>query len=276
MSLKTLFRKVLPRSIWTKLRLMRLRKSIRQFKPTNVQHCYGSISLQIHLADALAKGWYDRDWETTCEIDLLRQGSLKAGARVFDLGAHQCVIALLLGKIVGPTGSVLAVDGNWHNCEVGKKNCELNGVSWISVRHAAVAEKSGTVLFNEALNGQVDDGTGGWGIVKVPSYSIDDLAVQYGEPEVLFIDVEGFEATVLKGATQTLKRRPDAFVEVHVGCGLEKFGGTVESVLSFFPANEYQRFISSEDHQEPVILESAKERMKKRFFLTAIRSTGTV
>jgi hypothetical protein len=39
-------------------------------------------------------------------------------------------------------------------------------------------------------------------------------------PDILFIDVEGFEVHALKGATHTLQGRPDCFIEVHVGCGL--------------------------------------------------------
>ena len=43
------------------------------------------------------------------------------------------------------------------------------------------------------LNGQVDDGSRGWGRVEVPATTIDALSQAHGYPDVLFVDVEGFE-----------------------------------------------------------------------------------
>jgi hypothetical protein len=99
--------------------------------------------------------------------------------------------------------------------------------------HGAGAAKSGTLVFSRF--GSVDDGTGEWGQIEVNAYSIDDLAEQLGTPDVLFIDVEGFECEVLRGGQRTLATKPDCFVEVDVNAGLEKFGGSVEPIFSLFP-----------------------------------------
>ncbi len=114
---------------------------------------------------------------------MLRSHGLKSGATVFDLGAHQCVVALILSRLVGSTGRVIAVEANAHNVEAARRNRELNLASQLEVVHAAIAEKSGTVLFNCGLNGGVDDGSGQWGRVEVPAVSIDELACQHGMPE---------------------------------------------------------------------------------------------
>jgi len=45
-------------------------------------------------------------------------------------------------------------------------------------------------------------------------------------PNVLFIDIEGYEIPALLGATETFCTTPDSFVEVHAGVGLERFRGT--------------------------------------------------
>jgi hypothetical protein len=71
---------------------------------------------------------------------------------------------------------------------------------------------------------------------------VDELARQFGRPDVLFIDVEGFECEVLKGACETLRERPDVFIEVHSGCGLERLGGSREEILDTFPADHYKLF----------------------------------
>ena len=66
-------------------------------------------------------------------------------------------------------------------------------------------------------------------------------------PDVLYIDVEGFECEVLKGATTTLQySKPDCYVEVHLQTGLERFGGSLQELLSFFPSNQYDLFYKGE------------------------------
>ena len=218
----------------------------------------------------MAQGWYDHDWGPMAEIELLRRYRLRPGARVFDLGAHQCVVALMLAKIVGPTGQVVAVEANPHNAEIGRRNRDLNGAYNLEIVEAAAAERSGTLTFNLGLDGQVDDGSGEWGTCVVPSLSVDDLAARYGVPDLLFIDVEGFEANVLQGAGQTLRHRPDCFIEVHVGCGLEKFGASPESVRWFFLGKDYRLFVAGQDESGFRALEARAELPTERFFLIAI------
>lgn len=267
---KSIVRRVVPSWVWTRLRLARIRANIARYEVRRVRHTYGGFPLDIVLGDPLAEGWYDHDWVETPEIDLLRRYRLQAGARVFDLGAHQCVVALMLSRIVGPTGRVIALEPNLHNVEAARRNHELNRARNLEIVQAAASARSGTLVFNLGLNGNVDDGSGEWGKCEVVCLSVDDLAAQYGVPDVIFIDVEGFEEQVLRGASQTLSRKPDCFVEVHTGCGLEKYGGSVSSVLSFFPEERFHLFVSEQEGGEFRVLEEAPPLPIERFFLIAI------
>lgn len=61
---------------------------------------------------------------------------------------------------------------------------------------------------------------GDWGEVLerrlVAATTVDALAKQHGDPDLIKIDVEGHELRVIQGATRTLERaRPGLFVEVH-------------------------------------------------------------
>jgi FkbM family methyltransferase len=268
-SLKEMIRSIVPASLWGRLRVMRLRQAIAKFPARDVRHSYGGHELTIHLADGLAEGWYDHDWPEPAEIALLRQGKLRPGARVFNLGAHQGVIALMLARIVGPTGQVVAVEASAHNAAVGARNRKLNQADQLVVLHAAVGERAGTLTFGEGLAGQVDDGSGSWGRVEVPACSIDDLSTRFGPPDVLFIDVEGYEYRTLCGATQTLQRRPDCFVEVHVNEGLETFGGTAQKIVELFPAELYARYVGPPDGV-PVAYTPSLGLPAQRFLLVAI------
>lgn len=268
MSAKQVIKAIVPKPVWNRLRMWRMGYTRAHFERRRVRHHYGGFELELEVVDPMGAGWYDHDHPELPEIALLKQYGLRPGARVFDIGAHQCVVALMLAKTVGPQGFVLAVEASPENCQAGEQNRKLNGIENCRVLHAAGAATSGTLTFNRGTNGQVDDGTGEWGRIEVNSYSVDDLAGQFGVPDVLFIDVEGFECELLRGAQKTLAARPNCFVEVHVNAGLEKFGGSVAEVLRLFPAG-YEFFAAAPDCAfEPLKLDSAV--LRDRFFLVAI------
>jgi FkbM family methyltransferase len=148
-----------------------------------------------------------------------------------------------------------------RNIEIARKNCALNGISSILLLHSAVGESSGTLRFTPAINGQVAVDTE-WASVEVPALTVDALADSYGIPDVLFLDVEGYEGHVLRGSKRTLDTGPDCFVEVHVGCGLEKFGGTVDRLMSCFPKGYEFLFLDPETGAQTTALD-------RRFYLIA-------
>jgi hypothetical protein len=97
-------------------------------------------------------------------------------------------------------------------------------------------------------SGQIAAKGDGLPTISVQAYSVDDLTERYGRPDVLYIDVEGFEEKVLSGARRTLESaRPDCVIEVHIGLGLEKQGGSPAGILSFFPPEIYTIFIKHPD-----------------------------
>lgn len=269
--MKRLLRAIVPRRLWTQLRMLRLHFARACYRRRRVRHNYGGYDLELELIDAMGAGWYDRDWPELPEIALLKRHGLRRGARVFDIGAHQGVVAMMLARTVGAEGLVVAVEANRENYEAACLNLKVNGIDNCRVVHAAGAARSGSVIFNRGPNGQVDSGDGEWGRIEVRAVSIDDLAGQYGVPDVLFIDVEGFECALLEGAQKTFVSRPDCFVEVHVGAGLETFGGSVKRVLSLFP-DGYRFFIAPPDGAFGPMKEDSAE-LTQRFFLIAIHGT---
>lgn len=269
--IKEIARRSIPQPLWTMLRLARVWSSVHFYRKRKVTHVYGGFPLSVWLTDPLAQGWYDADWPELPEIELLKTGRLKQGARVFDLGAHQCVVAMMLSRIVGSEGQVVALEANPHNAEVGERNRALNHIARLKVLHGAAAKDPGTIDFGKGLNGTVVAGEPDWGLQRVRAYSVDELAREFGQPDVLFIDVEGFECEVLKGARETLRDRPDVFVEVHSGCGLERLGGSHEEILNTFPADHYQLFSAAADSPEFIPVKDVNTFPEKRFFLVALK-----
>jgi FkbM family methyltransferase len=262
-SLKGVAQDVTPMWLWSHLRVGRLRWQLRRFEAYEVERTYGAGTLRVHIADPMARAWYDRDWPEPSALALFRDRSLRPGATVFNLGAHHGVVALMLEREVRPNGRVVAVEGTPHNVAVARKNAALNNAAVMNVVHAAAAERTGTIDFSLALNGRVDDGKAEYGRVRVPAVTVDDLTATYGDPDLLFIDVEGYEQRVLEGSAATLERRPDIFMEVHET--LHRYGGSVDELIALLGG--YRLLVAESDSGS---FRPFDGPLARRFFLAAL------
>ena len=121
-TLKKLAKGILPEATVATINRRRWRWRCRHYRPKLVTQRFGDYDLTVELIDPLGESWYAHDWKMPPEIALLLRSRLKPGAVVFDLGAHQCVMAMLLSKIVGLNGFVLAVEGASANAKAGLRN----------------------------------------------------------------------------------------------------------------------------------------------------------
>jgi FkbM family methyltransferase len=210
-----------------------------RFDSKVVRHRYAGDELEVRIATGYGER-YDRDWPELGEIKFLKSAGLKPGARVFNLGANHGVIAMMLAKAVGPSGTVVAVEASATDIGAARESAALNGLDQLHCIHSAVARTEGSAAFG--VNGEMDDGSGRFGRVEVPAVSIDGLARTYGMPDVVFMDVEGYEGEALAGAEETLAARPDWFVEVHGDQAIGRYGGSVNEVVSVFTGRGYSCF----------------------------------
>jgi FkbM family methyltransferase len=255
---------MVPAPLYRLYRRRRLARLIASYPTHDVTRVHGGHELRIHLADPLAQSWYDRD-KTPAGVEFLRmRGVLGAGTTVFDIGAHQGVVALVLARDVGEDGHVVAVEADPHNARVAQANRDLNAAANLTVIHAAgAASDGGTLAFSESLNGRVE---GRNALVEVGTLTVDGLARQHGTPGLVVIDVEGYEEHVLEGATRTLESGSTTFmVEVHGPDALSAFGASAEAVVERFLA--YERYVSRDGHEPFVALEGPLPA--SRFFLVA-------
>jgi FkbM family methyltransferase len=208
----------------------------RRFPKRVVSHSYGGHPLRVEIRSSYGET-YDRDWPVLGEIAFLEQrGSLRPGARVLNLGANHGVIAMMLAKRVGADGAVVAVEADEWLAAGIERNAALNGLEQLVAVHAAVGRTDGELGFG--VHGNVDDGSGRFGRTRVRSLSIDTLAARHGSPDLVFMDVEGYELEALAGADRAVRARPDWFVEVH-GQDLPKYGSSASDVIGWFRSHDY-------------------------------------
>lgn len=273
--MKNFLKKIVPRPVWEVAQYCRLRRDAARFRKRVVEHCYGGRNFRVELADSLAQAWYDVDWPILPEIRLLQSSQLKAGATVFDIGAHQGIVAMMLAAGVERTGKVILVEPNPHNVRQCRRNIELNAFDNMFVIHAAASDEPGKLEFNRGFNGAAADVSRYGGVSQVEALTVNDLVNAFGQPQVVFVDVEGYECNVLAGAGSAFAHAPDWFVEVHVNAGLERAGGSVATVLAQFDRSLYDLYVHRENDASVIPIDDAEPGLfSDRFFLTAIGRHG--
>ena len=267
--LKRTVRMMLPKRVHFRLAEIFRSARRRRFPGRVIERQFRDKMFKIRIADGLAEGWYEQGWKNDlAEICFLERFGLKEGARVFDLGAHQGVVALCLAEIVGPSGQVVAVEADPWNAEMATTNQRLNGAKNVRVLNAAVGESDGVAFPHQPR--KVGDRVYEWELKSVPFRSIDSLTREFGAPDVIYCDVDGFEMSVLRGARNTLQLRADWFIEVHVGCGLEAEASCWQEVVDVFSPDRFDRYVGSEYGESFVPFECGLSVLAERFFLIAI------
>ena len=105
--------------------------------------------------------------------------------------------------------------------------------------------------------------------MAVFAITVDELTAEHGPPQVVFIDVEGYELHVLRGARRTLARhRPDLFIEVHMGAGLDRFGDA-DDLLALLP-DDYEVLVSISEEGPYVPLAEGREHLRQHSRLVAL------
>lgn len=142
---------------------------------------------------------------------------VKEGHVVYDIGANVGFYSLLSSRLVGATGQVFAFEPLESNVLFLKRHLELNRIINTNVLQVAVTEKSGTAFLIEGPTrsmARLADA----GDIPVQAVAVDAL-VNNGDlapPDVIKIDVEGAELSVLRGAQSTIKAiGPAIFVATH-------------------------------------------------------------
>jgi FkbM family methyltransferase len=147
------------------------------------------------------------------------------GMTCFDVGANVGVYVLQLANWSKPNGRVVAFEPNPGAREVLASHIAWNGIGdRVTVVPLAVSSAPGdNVLYAEGADGmsrlsQANDRLGDSTVATpVPVTSIDHWCQQHGTwPDVMLLDIEGFEIEALRGSRQTIARvKPLIVVEMH-------------------------------------------------------------
>lgn len=156
--------------------------------------------------------------QTRALMDLLGPGQV-----FYDIGANVGYYTLLASRLVGETGSVIALEPAERNLAYLRRHLAINDVGNARVIPEAVADHVGEARFDAGANpaeghlAGIRDGDGSRTGPMVPVTTLDALVERTAlAPNVVKMDIEGAELLALQGAARTLATaKPALLLSVH-------------------------------------------------------------
>jgi len=186
------------------------------------------------------------------------------GGVAIDVGANVGWHTLLLARLVGGAGRVLAVEANPSVREQLAQNIGLNRLAQVEIIPCAAAAAEGSLRFAGpaaddpgAGNGHVvKEEAAAAGVISVPARPLDAVVAERRLERLDFIkiDVEGFEWPVLQGAEQTIaKHRPNIIFEFD-SAYVARGDGSAALLAEFLARHRYRLFSIGRNWAERVEL----------------------
>lgn len=155
-----------------------------------------SISLQLWLHPPRVPG----------ALEQLFRRYLREGDTVVDVGANIGLYTMIASVAVGAGGHVHAIEPDPRIAGYLRGNLRLNRTANVTTHNVALGARAGSLRFSDQgqddRNCVVEHGPGR----DVPVVRLDALPIGAPDIALLKIDVEGYEAFVLDGATALLPR----------------------------------------------------------------------
>lgn len=157
---------------------------------------------------------YVAKWEPISDI------SIKKSDLVIDIGANVGYYTLKLAPLIGESGKIISIEPDPNNFKTLKHNCELNHFINTELHNIALSDKQGIekLFFTEKHSGKSSlfESENQKNSFDIVSNSLDNiLNDRFLKIDLIKIDTEGAELSILKGAQKTLKITNKILIELH-------------------------------------------------------------
>ncbi len=236
------------------------------FSPHITTFTVNGEDFQFQISDSIGKQWYeDTSPREDPELRFICDQVLRPGQKIVDCGAHHGMFALVFARRVGAQGKVLAFEPSPLSAATCRKNAEINQLDNIEVVECALSDRAGQVATTGDSNLEIL-------AVPVSTHMVETAVLDdflSFVPDVIKIDIEGFEVQALRGMRRTIERfHPSLLVEVHTDL-LENYGVTVDDVLEFMSPDFYDLWVQWDSALPPVPFDR-EQKIDKRVHLFAL------
>ena len=170
---------------------------------------------------------------------------LKSPPVIVDVGAHHGIYAVLLGKLVKEKkGIVIAVEPNPDAFKILQENVRLNDLGdTVKCERAAIMERAGSFTITDGEDqSRIEESPLPSGF-SVDAITLSSLLHKYSitEVDVLIIDVEGAELSVLRGIDWNRHRIGRIYCEMHP-YNWKHFGYSPDEMSGFLAERGFRCF----------------------------------
>lgn len=201
----------------------------RYFEPRGYPLTGPLAGCRMHSCRALG-AYLEGSYEPQVCDTILRV--VQPGWLCVDVGAHIGYFALLLAKLVGEHGRVIAFEAHPENAERLRSNVRMNGYEdWVQVENMAVTDGAcrSAELFAGPTHSSFEWGTIGDEVqvnatqsgLQVAATSLDAYFPPRSRVDFIKMDIEGAEVEALRGMRRVLREwNPLVLLELHYDSGL--------------------------------------------------------
>lgn len=180
---------------------------------------------------------------------------LKPGSTFLDCGANIGYFSVMAGAVVGPNGSVIAIEANPNTYKLLQRNLIVNGIG--TAINCALTSLPGEIeLFMPRSGGDVYSSLRKGGLVtgndvetfRVVGRTLDEvvLSLKLSRVDVMKIDIEGAELDVLRSASHLMRElRPVILCEYGTNTW-PAFGASAKELLELLDECGYRASLFDE------------------------------
>lgn len=185
------------------------------------------------------------------------QSIVRPGMTALDVGANLGLYTVLLSRLVGTSGRVIAFEPDPHHFALLLKNCALNACANVEAHNLALgSDKKRLLLHKEILNsGNNFLGAGSRhsrSELEVDVVSIDGFLPAL-RPDLVKIDVQGWEVEVLRGMRRMLTNAPHIALYLEFWpMGLRRAGSSPDELLDLLAGQGFQIYLSENRRHTPL------------------------
>lgn len=172
--------------------------------------------------------------------------TIRPGMTVLDVGGNLGLYTLLLSRLVGPAGRVVTFEPDPDLFALLRRNCELNGCTNVEAHNLALGRRRDRLVLRKMILNSGDNtlGSGGSGLfrreVEIEVVALDEFLPAL-RPDLVKIDVQGWELEVLRGMERTLAANPQAALHLEYWPeGFRRAGYAAEELVTFLHERHYR------------------------------------
>jgi FkbM family methyltransferase len=192
------------------------------------------LYLRLHCLGLMGR----EERATLCRI-------VKPGMTVVDVGSNLGLYTVLFSRLVGPAGHVIAFEPDPDLYALVQKSSRLNGCVNVTANNLALGSKNGRLRLQTTLINAGDNhlAEGRNRIfrrsIETRVAPLDDLLLDHA-PDLVKIDVQGWELEVLRGMTRVLESNSDIkIVFEYWPEGLRRAGFSADEIITFFNKRDF-------------------------------------